>query len=47
VWLDASGALPKKIGAVGEQLIRDAARHGQDVVDKLVDQALKEVERRT
>lgn len=46
VWLTSHSAQPKRIGAVSRQLAEDASRYGQDLVEKLVETALQEAERR-
>lgn len=47
VWVDGTGPRPRRIGSVNRRLAADARRHGQDLVGDLVDEALREADRRT
>jgi hypothetical protein len=47
VWFCEAGKLRKLTGMLRIELALDAMRHGQDLVDDLVDQSLKEAERRS
>ena len=46
VWLKSPGRRATKIGAVSRRLAADAQRHGQDLVEDLVEAALQEADRR-
>jgi hypothetical protein len=46
VWLCPNGATPELTGAIDSRLAVDARRHGQDLDEELVEQALKQAERR-
>jgi len=46
VWLCPNGATPELTGAIDSRLAADAWRHGQDLDVELVEQALKQGERR-
>jgi hypothetical protein len=46
VWL-RDGNFRKLTGSVRRELALDAERHGQDLVARLVDRALREADRRT
>ena len=45
VWLDMAGRPRARIGRINKLLVRDARRHGQDLVEELVEKALMKAER--
>ena len=45
VWLRSSGGSRRAVGRVGIGLVRDAQRHGQDLLDELIGTALRRFER--
>jgi len=46
IWLHDAGA-KRLAGSVGVELASDARRLGQDLVDELIDDALREADRRS
>ena len=46
IWLRAGGA-KRLAGSIGIELASDARRLGQDLVDELIDDALREADRRS
>jgi hypothetical protein len=46
IWLNDSGAR-RLAGSIGVELASDARRLGQDLVDELIDDALREADRRS
>ena len=46
VWLCADSDRPELAGVIDARLAADAMRHGQDLVEELVGQALKQADRR-
>ena len=46
VWLCEDGRRQSLTGTVNTALANDAMRHGQDLVDELIDRTLKEADRR-
>jgi hypothetical protein len=46
IWLCPDGDTPELAGMINARLATDARFHGQDLVEELVEQALKQGERR-
>ena len=46
VWLCPDGDMPELAGMIDARLAADARHHGQDLVGELVEQAMKQAERR-
>jgi hypothetical protein len=46
IWLNDAGA-KRLAGSIGVELASDARRLGQDLVDELIDDALREADRRS
>ena len=46
VWLCPNGDRPELTGTIDTRLAADARHHGQDLVEELVEQALKRADRR-
>jgi hypothetical protein len=46
IWLNDAGAR-RLAGSIGVELASDARRLGQDLVDELIDDALREADRRS
>jgi hypothetical protein len=46
VWLHPNGDTPELAGTIDAKLAVDARHHGQDLVEELFEQALRQAERR-
>ena len=44
VWIFRRGRRPHRFGSIGVALATDAPRHGQDLIDDIVDRALQAME---